>query len=205
MALLTLAELIDEVVDEIPGKEQAPIVRSLNKVIRRLHTEVVQPQRLTFTSKQSVTTGTVSATLASTALTFSSGVLGAILINLVAKRTGKGKLLLLGMLFDGVTYAVLYFCGSLPLMGVLIAFHALGIPFIVVSRTALIQEWVPAEMQGRVFALVGMAVVGTTAISCGAVGVLSEYVPVNVIFGVFGTVATLCGVVGAFYGKLREG
>ena len=132
-------------------------------------------------------------------------VLGAILINLVAKRTGKGKLLLLGMLFDGVTYAVLYFCGSLPLMGVLIAFHALGIPFIVVSRTALIQEWVPAEMQGRVFALVGMAVVGTTAISCGAVGVLSEYVPVNVIFGVFGTVATLCGVVGAFYGKLREG
>jgi hypothetical protein len=74
MALLTLAELIDNVQDEIPGKEQALIVRACNKVIRRIQTELVEPSRSTFTTAASVTTGTVSVTQDSTTATFSSGV-----------------------------------------------------------------------------------------------------------------------------------
>jgi len=131
-------------------------------------------------------------------------IIGAILVNLAARSLGKGKLLLLGMLFDGVTYAVLYYCGTTMGLAALIAFHALGIPFIIVSRTALIQEWVPTGMQGRIFGLAGMAVVGTTAVSCGAVGFLAESIPINLIFGVFGICATLCGIVGYCYTKLRE-
>jgi len=75
VALLTLANLIDEVQDEIPAKEQAPIVRAVNKVIRRINVELVAPERSTFTTKVATTTGTVSVTLASTTATFSSGVL----------------------------------------------------------------------------------------------------------------------------------
>ena len=131
-------------------------------------------------------------------------ILGAILINLVAKRVGKGKLLLLGILFDGITYALLYYGDSTAFLAGMIAFHALGIPFIIVCRTALVQEWVPRDMQGRIFGLVGTAVVGTTAVSCGVVGLLAETIPVNVIFGIFGSLATLCGVVGFCYPKLRN-
>lgn len=74
MALLTLAELIEEVRDEIPNCPQAKIVRAANKVIRRLHTELVEPTRSTFTTKAKVTTGTVAVTQGSTTATFSSGV-----------------------------------------------------------------------------------------------------------------------------------
>ena len=75
MALLTLAKLLDEVRDEIPNKEQAPIVRAANKVLRRLQTECLLPQRSTITTKAATTTGTVSVTADSTTATFSSGVL----------------------------------------------------------------------------------------------------------------------------------
>jgi len=77
MSLLTVSDLIDEVRDEIPGKEQAVIERAANKVITRVHHELVQPTRSTFTTRVKTTTGTVSATQNSTAVTFSSGVLSA--------------------------------------------------------------------------------------------------------------------------------
>jgi len=74
MALLTLAELIDDIRDEIPGKEQAPIVRAANKVIRRIHTEHIRPSRGTFTTMAAVTSGTVAVTRDSTTATFSGSV-----------------------------------------------------------------------------------------------------------------------------------
>jgi hypothetical protein len=73
--LLTLAALLDDVRDELPSKEQAPVVRAVNKVVRRLHTELVGPERSTFTTRAVTTTGTVAVTEGSTAVTFSSGVL----------------------------------------------------------------------------------------------------------------------------------
>jgi len=75
MALLTLAQLLSDVQDEIPGKAQAQVVRAVNKVIRRVYTEFVEPVRTTFTTLAQVTTGTVSVTQDSTAVTFSSAVL----------------------------------------------------------------------------------------------------------------------------------
>lgn len=75
MALLTLAQLLSDVEDEIPQKQQAQIVRAANKVIRRIYTEFVEPVRTTFTTLPEVTTGTVSVTQDSTAVTFSSSVL----------------------------------------------------------------------------------------------------------------------------------
>jgi MFS family permease len=131
-------------------------------------------------------------------------VVGVVLINYTNRLIGKGKLLLLGMIFDGLTHALLYFCGSMEGMVALIALHAIGIPFIVVSRTALVQEWVPSGMRGRIFGLVGMAVVGTTSISTGVVGILAESVPVNTIFCIFGICAALCGAAGWCYLQLRD-
>ena len=73
MALLTLADVLNECADEIPGKavQQAQIVRALNKVLRRIQTEFVEPTRMTFTTRVATTSGTVNATQDSTAVTFS--------------------------------------------------------------------------------------------------------------------------------------
>lgn len=75
MAQLTLANLIDEVQDEIQNKPQAKIVRALNKVIRRIYHEPPMWKRGTFTTSPKVVTGTVSVTLNSTTATFSSAIL----------------------------------------------------------------------------------------------------------------------------------
>jgi len=131
-------------------------------------------------------------------------IIGAIMVVLAGRAIGRGKLLLLGMIFDGVTHALVYYCGSVPGMVGLFAVHAIGVPFIVVSRTALIQQWVERRLRGRVFSLVNISVIGTTAISCGAIGWLSEYVSVAVLFAVFGTSAALCGVVGWCVASLRR-
>ncbi|NOX18672.1 MAG: MFS transporter [Chlorobi bacterium] len=130
---------------------------------------------------------------------------GAFIINYASRRFTTGKLLLLGMLFDGITYSVLYFTHSLYLMIILISFHAIGIPFIVVARTSLIQKWVEDKKLGRLFSLVNMAVVGMTALTTGITGFLAESVPIELIFFFFGIAGTLCGIVGWLYKDLREG
>lgn len=75
MALLTIADLQDDVADELPNKEAAVIVRAVNKVIRRIYTEFVEPQESTFTTVPTMATGTVSVIQDSTTINFSSSVL----------------------------------------------------------------------------------------------------------------------------------
>lgn len=75
MALLTLANLIDEAQDVHTTIPQAKVVRALNKVLRRIYAETTQPEYTTFTTLPKVTTGTVAVTIDSTAVTFSSAVL----------------------------------------------------------------------------------------------------------------------------------
>lgn len=129
--------------------------------------------------------------------------LGAILLNLHPKYLPKGKLLLLAMIFDGATHVV-YFCHDLELLMLLIAFHAIGIPYIVVMRTSLIQEWVDDRNLGRVFSIVNMAVIGVTALTTGLTGWLADLVAIDAIFAVFGSVGMLCGFVGWLFKPLRN-
>ncbi len=129
---------------------------------------------------------------------------GLVLVNVAGRNIGKGRLLLSGMMFDGLTHAVLYFCNSTLGLSLVIGFHAIGIPFIMVPRAALLQEWVEPEMRGRVFGLLGTAVVGTTAISCFVTGYIAEGVPINIVFAVFGTCAALCSVLGWLHTRLRD-
>jgi len=131
--------------------------------------------------------------------------IGALLINYLNKFISTGKILLIGMIFDGFTYAIIYFTRSLELMILLISFHAIGIPFIVVARTSLIQKWVTSEKLGRAFSLVNIAVVGMTALTTGVTGILSEYISIQEIFAIFGVAGMFCGISGFFYKQLRTG
>lgn len=71
MALKTIADLNDELTDQIPGAAQAKVVRAANKVIRRIYAEAGILEYGTVTTKAKVTTGTVQVTQDSTTAEFS--------------------------------------------------------------------------------------------------------------------------------------
>ncbi len=132
-------------------------------------------------------------------------VVGALTVQKLGRRFGTGRVLLFGMMFDGVTHGLVYWCGSLQMLMGLLAFHALGIPLIVVCRTSLIQSWVDEGRRGRIFSLVNMSVIGVTALSTGVTGWLAEVMSIQAIFGLFGAAAFLCGILGCFVPSLTSG
>jgi hypothetical protein len=96
------------------------------------------------------------------------------------------KILLFGIVLDGITYSFLYLVEN-SLAGILVLFiHGIGIPLITVSRTTIIQRSVPDHFRGRIFSMVYMAVMGTTALSVGLTGLTLEYITANVLYLIIG-------------------
>jgi len=117
----------------------------------------------------------------------------------------KGKILIVGILLDGVTFIPLFFVHSVIGTAATIIIHSLAIPLITVSRASIIQDTVPAGFTGRVFALVNVAVVGMSAISAGLAGVILEWTGAPVLFLIIGIGGGLCGGAGWMWaGELRE-
>ncbi len=127
-----------------------------------------------------------------------------LLIYRFGDRFRKGRMLMLGMIVDGLTYCLLFLANSIPMVIVLIIIHALGIPMITVSRTAIIQRYVPNELQGRVFSMIHLAVVGLTGISSALVGIIAEILAIKTVFLLIGIGAALCGLYGLLYKSIRE-
>jgi hypothetical protein len=75
---------------------------------------------------------------------------------------------------------------------------------ITVSRTTLIQRSVPDRLQGRTFALVQMAVIGMTALSTFATGVVGEWVKAPSIFLAAALLAAATALPGFFSRAMRE-
>ncbi|RJP75578.1 MAG: MFS transporter [Candidatus Zixiibacteriota bacterium] len=129
---------------------------------------------------------------------------GALLLGSLGHRLPKGRTLLVGMILDGITFIPLYFVPSLGWMAAAIVFHSLSIPLIMVPRAAMIQEGIPARLQGRFFALVNLTVVGVMALSSAATGVLCEAWGVRTVFLVIGLGGGLCGALGFGLKELRR-
>jgi len=130
--------------------------------------------------------------------------IGSIFVYRIGNRINIGKLLLIGMILDGVTYSLMYFAGSVNYVFLFIVIHALGIPMITISRTAIIQKHSPNKYHGRLFSLVHLSVIGVTALSAAVVGIAANYIDIKIIFLFIGIGAALCGVVGFMYKRLRE-
>ncbi len=113
-----------------------------------------------------------------------------------AKRFKTGHLLLLGILWDGLTYALFFWVQSISMALVLIIFHGFGIPVITVSRTTILQKHTPNSYHGRLFSLVHLAVSGMTAISVALVGFLAENIPIYTVFFLFGLGGMFTGFIG---------
>ena len=116
-------------------------------------------------------------------------------------RFKKGHILLTGMVWDGITFIPLYFIKSLSAAAILVIIHAVAIPLLVVPRTSLIQDIVPANMTGRIFALMHLSVVGMSAISAGLSGLILELIDAPTLFLLIGIGGGLCGLAGWIFAK----
>ena len=98
----------------------------------------------------------------------------------------------------------MYFAGSVSFVIIFIIIHGFGIPMITIARTAIIQKHSPNIFHGRLFSMVHLSVIGVTALSSAAVGIIANYVDIKIIFMFIGIGAALCGVLGFMNKKLRE-
>ena len=136
-------------------------------------------------------------------------VLATVLVYRFAAKYKKGTWLMLALIYDGLSYIPLFWVGRLAVdpfwMSALVIFvHSLGIPFIQVTRTSLIHAVVPGKMQGRVFSMVNLAVIGMMSISVAVTGIVSEWMAPGTLFLIIGTGAGLTGVLGLTMKAIRE-
>ncbi len=119
----------------------------------------------------------------------------------LGKNLPKGKVLLVGMVLDGITFIPIFWVQSLLALEITIIIHSLAIPMLTVSRASIIQSLVPREMTGQIFALVNIAVVGMSAISAGLAGVALDLYGARILFFSIGIGGGLCGLIGLIWAK----
>ena len=130
--------------------------------------------------------------------------IGSVFVYRYGNRVNSGLLLLVGMILDGLTYSLFYFADSVGFVMIFIIIHAIGIPMITISRTAIIQRHSPNRYHGRLFSMVHLAVVGVTALSSALVGIAASLIDIKTIFLFIGLGAAMCGIVGMFHAKVRQ-
>ncbi len=131
-------------------------------------------------------------------------VLGSLILARFGARWSMRKVVLWGMVMDGLTYLPYIWLDDYALSLLVIVLHGVFIPLIVVGRTSLIQRHVPADRHGKVFALVSITVVGMTALSAAASGWIAEVGGPRILFAGAGVFGALCGVAGFFLWSYRE-
>ena len=129
---------------------------------------------------------------------------GTLLLGVWQRHLNGGRILLVGMVLDGLTFVPLFWVRSAWLAGLVIFVHSVAIPMLVVTRPSLVQQIVPSNLQGRVFSIIGVTVVGLTALSSGLTGLVAELVDMPTIFAFIGVGAALCGAIGWTVAELRE-
>ena len=119
------------------------------------------------------------------------------------KNISPISILLFGIVIDGATYTFLFFADTSFIAILVLIIHGIGIPLITVSRTTIIQAVVPDEYRGRLFSMIYMAVMGTTAISVGLTGFILEFIGADSLFLLIGVGAASTVIIG-FNPALRE-
>jgi len=140
-----------------------------------------------------------------TMIAYAVGMLtGTVVLNLIGKKFRNSHILLWGIILDGLTYFPLLYVKTFWGMFFTLAIHSLVIPMIIIPRPTLIQKIVPVEMQGRIFSMISVAVVGFTAISMGLTGIAAEIIPINQLYAVIAILAAASGAVGWFFRDFRQ-
>ncbi|MCF7826231.1 MAG: MFS transporter [Candidatus Marinimicrobia bacterium] len=135
--------------------------------------------------------------------------LATIFVYRFASRYKKGTWLMFGLIYDGLSFIPLFWVGRIGidpfwLTLSIIFIHSLGIPFIQVTRTTLVHSIVPGHMQGRVFSMINLAVIGVMSISVALTGILAEWISPRSIFLIIGIGAALSGLMGLSMKTIRN-
>ena len=112
------------------------------------------------------------------------------------KNISPISILLFGIVMDGITYTLLFFADTSFIAILVLIIHGIGIPLITVSRTTIIQAVVPDKFRGRLFSMIYMAVMGTTAISVGLTGFILEFIGADLLFLLIGVGAASTVIIG---------
>jgi MFS family permease len=131
-------------------------------------------------------------------------VAGTVLVARYGRHFRKGHIVLWGIILDGLTFFPLLWVDTFWGTFAVLAVHSMAIPMIIVPRPTIIHDIVPAEMQGRVFSMISVAVVGFTAVSISAAGLIAEVVPVNVMYAGTAVLAASTGAVGWLIKEFRN-
>lgn len=131
-------------------------------------------------------------------------IIGAPLIIYLGKRFSFSKLLIFGIFLDGITYLPLFFIKNFYLALFAIFFHSIFIPMITVSRTTIIQSYVPEKYWGRVMSLFQFAVIGGAGISSLLTGIIAKYLEINWIFLFMSLLASSCAIPGIFSKSIKK-
>jgi MFS family permease len=123
-------------------------------------------------------------------------ILGSIIFWIAIKHFKPVPILLIGVIIDGLTFSLLYAVQSNYVAILVLLIHGIGIPLIIVARTTLIQKTVPDKLQGRIFSMIYMSVMGTSAISIGLTGMILEYFGSDSLFLIIGLCAASCAWIG---------
>ena len=104
---------------------------------------------------------------------------------------------------DGITYSLLYISESSISSIIVLFIHGIGIPLITISRTTIIQAVVPDKFRGRLFSMIYMAVMGTTALSICLTGLILEQIGADTLFLIIGIGAAFTVLIG-LNSKIRK-
>ncbi len=137
-----------------------------------------------------------------TAVFFAGMITASLVIGLRGRAWPKGKLIVTGMFLDGATFIPFFFIDDFAVACAAMFLHGLTVPLIIVPRATLIQQIVPDDRRGRVFALVNLAVVGFTALSMLLTGLLSTWLGINQIYLGIGILGAACGLLGTRFRSL---
>lgn len=131
-------------------------------------------------------------------------VLMSLVIGMFGRNWPKGKLIVMGMFMDGVTFIPFFFISSFIPACIAMFIHGLTVPLLTVPRATLIQEIVPNESRGRIFALQNLSVVGFSAISTGLTGIIAEWVTMDWIYLAIGLLGASCALAGTRFKSLWQ-
>ena len=129
---------------------------------------------------------------------------GAPLAVYLSKKVKKGSLLLIGIILDGLSFCPLAIVSSNATAFFLMWLHSIVIPIIVVPRTTLLQQIVPRNLWGRVFAILSVAVTGSSSLSSIIVGAACDFMDVRMVIVLFGCLSAGTGVIGFLLPDLRK-
>lgn len=130
-------------------------------------------------------------------------IVGAIFIHRWRTRFPKGRTILVAIILDGLTYIPLMWTSTLWAAMIAMFIHSLVVPLIIIPRTTLIQEIVSPGMQGRIFSMINLSVIGLTALSSALTGLVAEWIPISQVYAIIGASAALVGLAGWTLRDLR--